>query len=127
MPSILIVDDHSDTCDALRLSLTYDGYIVQVATTADAAIAIVRRGAPDFILLDYLLKGSLGATDFVRVMREEKVPSKIVLMSGIGDPRQKALQLGLLDFIGKPFEMELLIKKLGEGRGVPPMTAEQGG
>ena len=111
MPSILVVDDDADTAEALRLTLTYSGYLVQVAETTDGALAAFRRSRPDFILLDYILKGSLGASDFVSKVREENFQGKIILMSGISDPAQKAIQLGLQASIKKPFETDQLLKK----------------
>jgi CheY-like chemotaxis protein len=110
----LIVDDHQDTCDVLSLALQSAGYTVFTATNGLAAIALARRHRPAFILLDYILEGALGSSNVVDTLRAEGIPSHVVLVTGIGDPKQKAIQLGVKYSLQKPFVPEALYALLDD-------------
>jgi hypothetical protein len=64
-------------------------------------------------VLDYLLKGSVGSASVVQTLKGDGISSHIVLMSGVGDPHQRAIQLGLKHSIQKPFAPEALQALLG--------------
>jgi len=108
MKTILIVDDHQDTCDVLKLTLEHSGYTVFTATDGETAVALSRRHRPTFILLDYILDGALASSNVIDILKSEGIPSHVVLMSGIGDPKQKAIQLGAKHALKKPFDPEAL-------------------
>jgi CheY-like chemotaxis protein len=114
MKTVLIVDDHQDTCDVLRLTLESAGYTVFTATNGLAAIALARRHRPTFILLDYLLEGALGSSNVVDSLKADGIQSHVVLVTGIGDPKQKAIQLGLRYALQKPFEPDSLYALLDQ-------------
>jgi len=114
MQSVLIIDDDKDTTDIMRMSLEFCGYKVSIAENTDDGLSNARSSRPDLILLDYMLPGTLGAGDLVAQLKTEKIPSKILLMSGIGDHTEKAQQLGINASIQKPFDPDLLIAKLKE-------------
>jgi CheY-like chemotaxis protein len=108
MKTVLIVDDHQDTCDVLKLTLESAGYTVLTATNGLAAIALARRHRPAFILLDYILEGALGSSNVVDTLKADGILSHVVLMTGIGDPKQKAIQLGVKYALQKPFAPDAL-------------------
>jgi two-component system, OmpR family, phosphate regulon response regulator PhoB len=112
MKTVLIIDDVADVADALQMCLKHSGYSVSIALTADQGLELARRIRPDFILLDYILRGSLGSSDFLNKLKAENIPSKVILMSGISNPAQKAIQLGIPNSIQKPFEPDKLISML---------------
>ncbi len=54
---ILIVDDDSRVTNALRRTLTYEGYHVSTALDGRTALEIARTKSPDLIILDLMLPG----------------------------------------------------------------------
>src|SRR4029450_7218502 len=51
-PRILIADDQPDLIDALRLLLKGEGIFMEAVTSPDAALAALRGGAFDLLLMD---------------------------------------------------------------------------
>jgi DNA-binding NtrC family response regulator len=126
---VLIVDDHADTCEVLKITLEMSGYVVFVALDGNTALSLARRHRPRFILMDYLLGGDMGAAQIVPALKSEGISSHIILMSGIGDPSQRAIQLGLKHFIQKPFAAEDLTHLLAtvtQQATQPPAGAADG-
>jgi len=50
---ILVVDDEPLVCDSLKRMLTVDGYQVQTALTAEAALALLEQENFDLVITDY--------------------------------------------------------------------------
>jgi hypothetical protein len=50
----------------------------------------------------------------VDTLRAEGIPSHVVLVTGIGDPKQKAIQLGVKYSLQKPFVPEALYALLDD-------------
>ena len=107
MRSVLIVDDHAPFRSAVRLLLERGGFqVVGEAGDGDAALAAVRRLAPEVVLLDVQLPGEdgfaiceriLGATD-----ADQRAPV-VVLTSGrpIGTFRRRLARSQAAGFIAK--------------------------
>ena len=54
-PRILIVEDDSSLAQILRDNLLVDGFDVESASSADAALGLCRSFVPDLVLLDVML------------------------------------------------------------------------
>ncbi len=106
--TILIIEDDRDICDALEMVLGSEGYKVEIAQDRGMALKIIEEKAPHTVLMDYSMPG-LSAEDFVRGMRELQCASDLVLMTAMGHARQKARDLGISKFLGKPFDIEQLL------------------
>ena len=105
MPRLLVVDDDH----AFRLStaalLRGDGYDVEVAGDATAAVQALRERRFDLVLLDLRMPGIDGIR-LVETLRiwGEQVP--ILMISGYGtvESAVRALHVGTDDFLTKPVE-----------------------
>jgi DNA-binding NtrC family response regulator len=115
--SVLVVDDEPDICEAVELALKMEGYTVTAAHDRNEALKAIESGAPAVILLDYRMPG-LNVEDFMLKLRERKIESPIVLMTAGRNPRDTANELGLTDFLSKPFDLSTLldlVKKYSKG------------
>ena len=115
-PKVLIVEDHDDTREMLRILIEMKGCRVMEACDGLEAVEIARREHPTLILMDGslpLLDG-LGAT---RLIREDPLLREISIISlnGWGSPvyHEAALAAGCNDCLEKPIDFDKLESYLG--------------
>lgn len=106
MPKILIVDDELGSREALRLIFSHD-YSVLPASTAEEALAVLRREQVDLILLDVVMPGRSGL-DVLRQIHSDHPHLPVVMVSASTAiaPVVEAIRQGAVDFVGKPFDVE---------------------
>jgi two-component system response regulator HydG len=110
---ILIIDDD----DAVRMStermLRSAGYTVQAVSSGEHGLATARSGAFDVILSDLQMPG-LSGLDVLRKLREARVDSTFIIMTGFGtvDTAVEAMKLGAVDFVQKPFVRDELLMRV---------------
>lgn len=125
---ILIIEDDTDLQEGLSFALLGDGYDVLLAGTRKQGMEIIRKNQCDFVLLDCNLPDGSGFD----LCREARTFSDIpILMLTARDTEMdevKALELGVDDFMSKPFSLAVLkvrIRKiLQKGKtGVPLVSS----
>jgi PAS domain S-box-containing protein len=106
---ILAVDDDSDTCDMIRTVLEQCGGIVQIATSAEAAMETFRTWGPEVVICDIGMP-DVDGYEFIRRVREHerplgrKVPSVALTAFARIEDRVKSLAAGYQMHIAKPVE-----------------------
>ena len=101
--TILLVEDEESIATPLAESLERDGFDIEVAGTAAAAVEEARRLEPDLVLLDLMLPDGSGL-DVCRELRStSRVPIIIVTARGDEADRVVGLELGADDYVVKPF------------------------
>jgi len=106
--AILIVDDESDIRDMLTILLSEQGFSVKTASNFYSALYILEQDrSVAYMLLDYNMPG-MPAQQFLNRTRALIPEIKIVLMTAADRVADKARQLGLEHYIGKPFEYDKL-------------------
>ncbi len=110
---VLIVEDEPEFADYLRRGLTYDGYHVRIATSAEAGLEEVRRSQPDLIIFDVMLPIMDGFTACRHLRRSGYVGPLLLLTArdAVYD-RVTGLDAGADDYMAKPFEFEELLARL---------------
>ena len=112
MKKVLIVDDSMYMRTLISDALSKAGYeIVAQAANGEAAIDMALQYKPDLITLDNILPDMIG-TDILRVLKQdEKIPSKIVMISAVGQESviQEGMSLGASNYIVKPFTADSLV------------------
>ena len=107
---VLIVEDDFAVADLHRRFLaTLDGFDVvgSELTAADAAARIALSGV-DLVLLDMFLPDASGL-DLLRTVRSASVaPLDVIMVTAAPDPElvRQALELGVVDYLLKPFRPE---------------------
>ncbi len=109
---ILVVDDETQIVRALRTSLQGKGYEVDVAGTAEQALASAAMRPPNGIILDLVLPDGSGIDVCRELRRWINVP--ILVLSAVGDEQEKvaALDAGADDYVTKPFGIDELLARL---------------
>lgn len=103
---ILIVDDNVANLRLFELLLRCD-YVVETATSAQEALAVLSRFRPDLILVDVQLPGmdGLSLTRHLRAKNEYRaIPIVALTAYTMLEDRDRALQAGCVGFISKPVD-----------------------
>jgi two-component system, sensor histidine kinase ChiS len=110
-PLVLIVEDHADTREMLKVILNMSGCRVIEAENGEQAMSMAEKGHPDLILLDVKIPRLDGLT-VTRLIRCHPVLNEvpIVLMTGMDTPQLhgEALSAGCNDCLIKPLEFDRL-------------------
>ena len=103
MHRILICDDDKDIVSALNIYLTSEGYSTVEAYNGEQAIAAVREGNIDLILMDVMMPKLDGIRATAKLREEGNIP--IILLTAKSEDSDKVLGLniGADDYITKPF------------------------
>jgi two-component system response regulator AtoC len=113
MPHALLVDDNTDTLEALTEILRAEGFTASAAPNLDEAKAALARQAPDVVLLDLNLPDGSGMTllDGIEGIRAPAV----VLITGHASVSTvvEALRRGVTDYLTKPVDVDRLRTILG--------------
>jgi CheY-like chemotaxis protein/tRNA A-37 threonylcarbamoyl transferase component Bud32 len=107
---ILIVDDDATIRTTLADALTNADTEVDVATSAEAALArIGGEWQPDLVLCDVRMQG-LDGIGLLRMLRERVPRTSVVMMTAYHDvgTAVAALRAGAADFLCKPFDLHEL-------------------
>ncbi|MDH3974238.1 MAG: response regulator [Deltaproteobacteria bacterium] len=115
---ILIVDDEKSFAFAVRKLLASHNIEADFAETANEAMLMLSRKRYDVTLIDLHLPCVRGI-ELARMVLSKYPHINALLMSGSGtiDDYLDAQMTGVMDFIHKPFEINFLVKMLGEIAG----------
>ena len=107
MPTILVVDDHEEIREALAEILEEEGHEVLQAVDGLDALEAVAKTLPDVILLDIAMPGMDGLETLRRLKdKPESAALPVIMVTAQGDRQNmvKAVQLGVRDYVTKPWE-----------------------
>jgi signal transduction histidine kinase len=104
---VLIAEDDSGAARVLRILLEQAGYRVTIAPDGEQALRILdEQGAPDLLLLDWMLPGVSGL-EICHVARQrwDALRLPILMVTAKTDPESvyAAFDAGASDYVGKPF------------------------
>lgn len=111
--TILIVDDTPTNLDVISETLSDAGFKVAIATSGERALQQIDRRPPDLILLDVMMPGIDGFETCQRIKATPYQDIPVIFMTALSDTDSKvrALELGAVDYITKPFqEREVLAR-----------------
>ena len=110
-PTILVIDDEPAIRRLLRTTLEAAGY--RVIDAATAAEAVERLGAsPDLVLLDLGLPDRNGLELLPVIAKRGGASVLVVSARDATDDKVTALDLGAIDYVTKPFDMEELLARI---------------
>jgi two-component system phosphate regulon response regulator PhoB len=113
--TILVVDDEADVLDLVRYHLHRAGFEVDVASNGTAALLAARQRRPDAIVLDIMLPQMSGTEVFQKLRLEidtAKIPVLMLTAKGLLSERIAGLELGVDDYITKPFSPRELVLRV---------------
>ncbi len=108
---LLIVDDEADLCQMLAEHFTghFDAQVF-TASTPGEALELLEQLKPDGMLLDVNLRSKLNGFDILGRASSLSPATKVIMVTSVNDFEsiEKAMQLGAVDYITKPFTVEYL-------------------
>jgi DNA-binding response OmpR family regulator len=109
----LIIEDNVKLADSIKIGLEQQGYVVDVAHSADEGdeMAVVYRH--DVIVLDLML-GDRDGIELCRQLRRQKVATPILMLTALTatEDKVRGLDAGADDYLTKPFQMDELLARL---------------
>jgi DNA-binding SARP family transcriptional activator len=112
-PSVLVVEDEVVTREHLVAILTAAGYdVVPAADGADALLLLSRR--PFDLILSDIVMPLLDGFTLLAVVRDKRIETPVVFLTGRPGTTSeaKALRLGAVDYVTKPIDREVLLRRL---------------
>jgi two-component system sensor histidine kinase BarA len=110
MPAkILIVEDHPDSREILRIQIEHLGYKVIEALRGEEALEKALVEDPDLIIMDIMLPGMNGIEATIALKQNPKT-SRIPVIghSAWQENKHKALAAGMVEFLPKPTSPNVL-------------------
>jgi len=111
---ILVVDDEEDLCEILQFNLETEGYIVDVAYSAEEALK-KDISIYNLLLLDVMM-GEISGFRMARIIRENpktaKIPIIFLTAKDTENDRLTGFTLGADDYITKPFSIREVIARI---------------
>ncbi|MFR9504377.1 MAG: response regulator transcription factor [Rikenellaceae bacterium] len=111
---ILIVDDEESICEILQLNLQSEGYLVDVAYSAEEALKL-NIASYSLLILDIMM-GEIGGYKLLQILRSKEETKNIpVIFCSAKDTKDDTitgLNLGADDYIAKPFVAREVIARV---------------
>jgi DNA-binding NtrC family response regulator len=119
-PSILVVDDETDTCRNLVDIFSDLGYRAEMAFNGQAALELVQKQHFDVALLDLMMPGMDGATLYREIKQVHAGIVAIIVTAYPGHPRaDAALESGAWRLLAKPVDFPPLMQTIESALGQP--------
>ena len=118
MPArVLIVDDEKDFLDIMAERMGAWGVEVSTTTSAENALKMVIKETYDVVIMD-LMMPEMDGFKALKLFKETRPDLPIILLTA-NVPEEKcieAIQLGAMDVIEKPADLNLLTQKIKEAK-----------
>jgi len=119
MKKIMIVDDETDLREMLNLMIRKEGFEALTAEDGDDFLSKIDDFQPDLVTLDVMMPG-LTTREILEKLKEKKTKPKIILLTVVRyseGEKQKLVQMGIVDYVTKPFELEDLTYRIHKHLG----------
>ncbi|ODY09278.1 hybrid sensor histidine kinase/response regulator [Vibrio parahaemolyticus] len=131
LPKVLVVDDNTVNQKIAGLHVTKAGFSFDVAANGEEAVDMFRTSQYCLILMDCMMPVMDGfeATKQIRQIEQKenrtfRIPIIALTASVVDDDIQKCFDVGMDDYVPKPFKADLLKEKLDKAVGLRlPVTA----
>lgn len=119
---ILVVDDEPGLCAGLREGLQREGYVVDAANAANAALRLVDQNLYNLVISDVKMPGTSGL-ELLAQIRERHRDTLFILMTAFSTVENAvtAMRLGAYDYLPKPIDLKrlrVLVQKALEHQAV---------
>ena len=114
---ILIVDDSTAVCNALRRELGRVGMDVTGLTTIKAATEALEAQSYDAVILDLMLEGTARGTDILKFLTSRRPEIHCIVLSGFPTPENIRMLKGydnVVRFVTKPWAQAVLLAAVRE-------------
>jgi two-component system response regulator VanR len=112
MPNILIIEDEPKIQEILTEFLTDYGYNTDSAANGLEGLSLIKQNKYDLVLLDIMMPKIDGFVTLELIRQTYDVPVIIITALETDDNQIKAFDLKADDYITKPFNMNLVIRRI---------------
>jgi DNA-binding NtrC family response regulator len=112
---VLLVDDEIAFVNTLAQRLRLRKLLVDTVYDGEQALTYIKDIEPDVIVLDLKMPG-LHGIEVLREIKKIKREIQVIILTGHGTDKdeEEARKLGGFDFLRKPVDIDLLIRKIKE-------------
>lgn len=112
---VLIVDDEKDITELITYNLKKEGFTADSAPDGETALAKIKKGNYDLVILDLMLPGLQGI-ELCRIIRNDAQTASlsVIMLTAKGEEVDKVvgLEMGADDYITKPFSPRELVARV---------------
>lgn len=120
MSTILLIEDDREIGTTLSAVLEGAGYHVILANNGIDGQRLISSDHPDLVITDMMMPkmGGFPVLEFVRTLES---PPKVIMITANEGGRHKAYaeMLGVVDYLRKPFAMDVLLESVRKILGTP--------
>ena len=104
-PRVLVVDDEANHARVMAIGLRIEGFEVETAGDASAAMTLLASSPFDMAIVDLMMPGTNGI-QLARMVRERHAATRVVLTSAyhLSERQLVRADCGAVGFVPKPFE-----------------------
>jgi len=116
MPHIVVIDDDETLCGLLEYKLRKEGYDVSLGLDGHEALQLLKGRPADVLVLDIMMPKMDGYHLLRELHSNGSIPPKAtIVLSARGEEEDilKAFELGAVDYVTKPFSINVLIARIG--------------
>jgi CheY-like chemotaxis protein len=117
---VLVVEDHHDTADSLKVLLRSHGHDVAIANDGPTALRMAQEHPPDVALLDFGLPMGMSGCEVARRLRAQATGKTLLLIAitgyGQDEDRRRSAEAGFHLHLLKPADPEALLRLLDNYR-----------
>ena len=126
MAKVLLVDDEPDILLMLRMSFEDEGHEVVMAADGKMGLEKLDEHAPDVVVLDMMMP-VIDGWGFLQGRADRGAAVPVVVVSAKSDPEhaRRALELGAVEYVTKPFDLDRLIATVADVLGEDASAREQ--
>lgn len=111
--TIMVIDDDITQLNIIKQLLSKEQYNVQLAGSgAEAVEQLGNCPIPDLILLDISMPDMNGYDTYKLIKQQHNIPTIFLTAAGDPDAELTGLKLGAIDYITKPFDLEILLARI---------------
>jgi len=112
---VLLVDDEIAFVNTLAQRLRMRKLLVDTVYDGEQALSYIKEIEPDVIVLDLKMPG-LHGIEVLREIKKIKREIQVIILTGHGTDKdeEEAKKLGGFDFLRKPADIDLLMRKIKE-------------
>jgi two-component system cell cycle response regulator CtrA len=110
---VLLVEDDPTTARSIEMMLASAGMVVDSTDLGEDGLEIGKLYDYDIIVLDLMLP-DIGGMEVLRRLRDARVQTPVLILSGLAESEQKVkgLGTGADDYLTKPFNKEELLARI---------------
>lgn len=109
---LLVVDDEEKICEIVRKYAEFEGHAIDVAHDGMEAIAMVKNGSYDLVIMDVMMPELDGFSAVREIRKFSDVP--VIMLSARGEAYDKinGFETGIDDYVTKPFSPKELMLRI---------------